>query len=329
MSIKVTVFYPGEHGSTSIRRVTEALVHSLPKDISIREYVMPGKDASLRSIIKNIVFVWNHRDRVGFNYLAIQSYAILGLIGTRKLITVHDLNPVYGYYGKQNKWYYKVLVYLGWIYLPVILTNRIACVSNYTKKQLNDHVSMKHVEVVYNLLHPTFNNLSHRELIRPTRFSILVVGTGKQKNVESVFKALQGLDVHLNVLGKLSIEQEELLTNIDYSAYSGLDDKSVCDLYLKSDIVVFASVSEGFGMPILEAQATGCALVCSNVEPMMEIAGEGALFVDPFNVCFMQKSIVHLMDDDELFKKLVSLGYENLKRFEPQKSVQNFLKLLQ
>ena len=58
MITNLTVFYPGEPGTYSIRRVSEALLHRLPSNIHIQEYVLPGKDASIRSIIKNILFVF-------------------------------------------------------------------------------------------------------------------------------------------------------------------------------------------------------------------------------------------------------------------------------
>lgn len=328
--MKLVVFYPGESGLTSIRRVTEALVHSLPDQFVVKEYTMPGKDASLKSMLRNIIFVWKRREKNGFNYLALQSYAVLGLIGVRKIITIHDLNPIYGYYEKrENKWYYKLAVYLWWIYLPVVLTNRITCVSNFTREQLYNHVSRKHVEVIYNMLHSTFLNLPFRDLTKSPIFSLLIVGTSKHKNVENIFRALRGINIHLNVLGKLSIEQREMLTGINYSAYCDLDDEAVLNLYRKSDIVVFISVSEGFGMPIIEAQAAGCALVCSNVEPMMEIAGNGALYVDPFDIKSIHDNIIRLMSDKNLLKKMIRLGYQNIERFAPEIAVQKFMRLLQ
>lgn len=118
MITNLTVFYPGEPRTYSIRRVSEALLHRLPSNIHIQEYVLPGKDASIRSIIKNILFVWKHRNVKGYNYLTIQSYNILGLLGCKTIITVHDLNPVYGILGRKDNYFKKKLyISFGYIYL--------------------------------------------------------------------------------------------------------------------------------------------------------------------------------------------------------------------
>lgn len=222
-SFSLTVFYPGEPGLYSIRRVSEALVHKFPPNICIKEYTLPGKNASIKSIISNILFVWKHRNTKGYNYLTIQSYCILGLLGCKKIITVHDLNPIYGILGRKDNYIKKKIVYLFWVYLPIVLTSKITCVSNYTKKQCFDYVSHKDMKVVYNMLHPSFENIPHEIFRMPKheKVTALLVDTSKQKNIETLFKAVSGLDVRLNIIGRLSQQQIELLedNDIEYSNF--------------------------------------------------------------------------------------------------------------
>lgn len=327
----LTVFYPGEAGTYSIRRVSESLIHRLPSTIKVRECVLPGKDASLKSIVSNILYILKNRNKTGFNYLTIQSYYVLALLGCNRIITVHDLNPIYGFYGKKDNFFKKKIIYFFWIYLPIILTSRITCVSEYTKKQCIDHVSNKDMKVIYNTLHPSFENIPKRDFNNKCKkATILLVGTGKQKNIETVFNSVCNLDIHINIIGKLSESQTKLLkkNRINYSNYVDIEDSVVCRLYIESDIVAFISLSEGFGMPILEAQASGCVLLCSNIEPLKEVAGDGALFVEPLNVNSVRNSILTLLDDPKLCGELIKKGYKNIRRFDSSKIINQFLSLM-
>lgn len=110
--------------------------------------------------------------------------------------------------------------------------------------------------------------------------------------------------------------------------FFNISDSDVCRIYRESDIVAFISISEGFGMPILEAQASGCVLLCSGIEPMTEIAGEGALFVDPFDVTSVRKGLLLLLSNNDICLSLVKRGYENLYRFNPTRIVEDFISLV-
>ena len=79
--------------------------------------------------------------------------------------------------------------------------------------------------------------------------------------------------------------------------------------------LVFPSLYEGFGFPVLEAQACGTPVICANTSSLPEVAGEGALLVDPLDTGALAKAMRRVMSDRELCQDLVSAGYENLARF--------------
>jgi glycosyltransferase involved in cell wall biosynthesis len=83
-------------------------------------------------------------------------------------------------------------------------------------------------------------------------------------------------------------------------------------------MVVFASLYEGFGLPILEAQATGRPVITSNFGAMKEAAGEGALFVDPYSVESIRSAILRIKNEPQLREELVRKGRENVARFRPE-----------
>jgi glycosyltransferase involved in cell wall biosynthesis len=80
-------------------------------------------------------------------------------------------------------------------------------------------------------------------------------------------------------------------------------------------MVVFASLYEGFGLPILEAQAVGRPVITSNFGAMREAAGDGALFVDPYSVQEIRAAILRIKNEPALREELVRKGRENVERF--------------
>ncbi len=62
------------------------------------------------------------------------------------------------------------------------------------------------------------------------------------------------------------------------------EDRELVDLYAAATLVTFASAYEGFGLPVIEAQAVGCPVITSTCCSLPEVAGDGALFVEPGDV---------------------------------------------
>jgi len=93
-----------------------------------------------------------------------------------------------------------------------------------------------------------------------------------------------------------------------------VDDKDLPALYSGAIALTFPSLFEGFGLPILEAQACGCPVLTSNVSSMPEVAGKGALYVNPDDADDIVKGMMEINNQDTR-KKLIKAGFENAKRF--------------
>ena len=73
------------------------------------------------------------------------------------------------------------------------------------------------------------------------------------------------------------------------------DDEALCALYHAAVALVYPSLADGFGLPIVEAMACGCPVITSNVSSMPEVAGDAALLVDPRAVAALAGALEHLL----------------------------------
>jgi glycosyltransferase involved in cell wall biosynthesis len=149
--------------------------------------------------------------------------------------------------------------------------------------------------------------------------NILVVGSAPNKNFERIFRALQGLECEVHVIGKYVEKYEKLLkeNNLKYVYSTGFSQQQMLAKYYEMDLLIFASIYEGFGMPIIEAQAVGVPVITSNCSSMPEVAGEGALLVNPYEVDEIKEGVIMILRDSEFRKKLVQNGFANVLRFSP------------
>ena len=155
---------------------------------------------------------------------------------------------------------------------------------------------------------------------------ILQVGTSANKNLERVVATVKGLQCTLVVVGRLSDAQRRGLeaSEIEYENYVGISANKLIREYVKSDMLVFASLYEGFGMPIIEAQLVGRPVVTSDLSSMPEVAGKGACLVDPASVSNIRLSIERVLTDTEYRNTLVAEGRLNASRFDASKIAEQY-----
>lgn len=147
----------------------------------------------------------------------------------------------------------------------------------------------------------------------------------RYKSSNSSFKTKLVLAGHVG--GKRANEILEYAKSIEDVVYVGrINDDELVELYKNSLGLIFPSLYEGFGIPILEAQGFGCPVVTSNISAMPEVAGDGAVIVDPLSVKDIENAFYQLEKKD--VSSLVKSGYENLKRFSWEKASEETLVLL-
>ena len=95
-------------------------------------------------------------------------------------------------------------------------------------------------------------------------------------------------------------------------------------MYQLASLMAWPSYIEGFGLPILEAQASGVPVVSSDSSSMPEVAGDSVVYFNPYDTDGMSQAMTKCLTDELLRSELVAKGYENLKRFSWDKSAKKF-----
>ncbi len=230
----------------------------------------------------------------------------------KTILTIHDIRAAL-----EGKIFKRVLLRFFWFTIPLRSVRCITVISEFTKQELIKHFKVKpsKIHVINNCISELF---SYKEKHLPqSKPVILQIGTKENKNLHRVVNALQGLSCKLIIIGTLSKQQVKLLEDkqIDYENYYNLSGEDMIAKYTESDIVLFASIYEGFGMPIIEAHAIGRPVITSNLEPMKTVAADAALLVNPFNTSEIRKAVEKLLKDEDYCNLLVKKGLENVKLY--------------
>lgn len=308
---KIIFFHRNQHCGFSIGKVTQTVV----KDINNKEeYYVPCVGASFIAVLKNILYVFKHRKKNAINHITGDiHYCILGLIGCKSVLTIHDTVGLdFVKYSCLKRFVYRLL----WYKIPLMFATHIVCISEETKRFILQHTHRKDIEVIYNAIDSKFG-YSPKELnLESPR--VLIIGTNTNKNLLRTFDALAGISAHLIIIGKLEKKHIESLNKnkISYENKSNISDDDIIEEYKKSDIVSFVSLFEGFGMPIIEANAIGRPVICSNLPVLQEVAKDAAEFVvDPYDTRSIRESFMKIIDNPQRCNELIENGLLNVSRF--------------
>jgi glycosyltransferase involved in cell wall biosynthesis len=135
-----------------------------------------------------------------------------------------------------------------------------------------------------------------------------------------MLKALEGTVCSVTLVGQRTTALQALVAEVSVPVthLSGLTPTEMAAVYQESDILLYASTYEGFGMPIVEAQACGCLVVTSDQEPMRSVAGfDSAVLVNPESVSDIREGVHSLIKSPELRAHLREQGYRNSALYEP------------
>lgn len=251
-------------------------------------------------------------------------YLTLVLSRRRTILTIADCG-----FEQRPPGLRRALVRLLWYTLPVRRATAITVISEFTRDRLLATVrcDAAKVRVIPVCISPAFTASPKTEW--PARPTVLQIGTAPNKNLDRLASALSGLNCRLRVIGDLSDAQRRTLAanSVEYSTASHLSLDQMVDEYRRTDIVTLASTYEGFGMPIVEANASGRPVLTSQVASMPEVAGDAALLVDPLSVASIRAGLTRLLTDAALRATLVERGFVNARRFDRQLIAQAFATL--
>lgn len=252
-------------------------------------------------------------------------------LNIKSVVTIHDL-----IYVRYPKYYQKTdqIIYDYKFRHACEVATKIHAISQQTKLDLISffHIPENKIEVIYQTVNPLFFNVlpevKKLEVLKkyalPGQF-LLSVGTIEQrKNLVTLLEAMliSKINMPLVVVGKPTGYKDKVQKMISEHSgalkvhfLTGVNNRELQALYQSAMALVYPSVFEGFGLPVAEAQASGCPVITSNVSSLPEAGGNAALYCDPEKPEEIGRAIENLMSDPALRKTLIANGNLNAQRF--------------
>ena len=307
----------------SIEVQFDTIQNKLPSDFTYINHYSKYFSKNLYKIIFNIFEGISKQSMV--NHITGDIHYISLLLKKRKtILTIHDIASSITH-NKLKSYFIKLL----WFTLAVKKVRYITVISEFTKNQLLEYINIK-AEKVFVIPDCISDNFKYS----PKEFSknkaiILQIGTKENKNLTNLIESLKDLNCKLLIIGKLTVNQIELLekNKINYENTYNLTHSEIISYYKKADILTFVSTYEGFGVPIIEANAIGRPVITSNISPMKEIAGDAAILVDPYCTKDIKNAVLKLINDMSLRKSLIEKGLENAKKYKAEHIAQQYCEL--
>jgi glycosyltransferase involved in cell wall biosynthesis len=269
-------------------------------------------------------------------------YVLPPLVGCRSVVTIHDCihlmfpqylpNPLAHRYARAS------------ISLAARRATRIMTVSESSKRDILRFVDVpaEKIDVIYNAYDERFGLEPNEEDVARVRERyqlagpfVLYAGTVKpHKNLERLIEAFhlvrrQGLDdLTLVLIGdeiskyaalRRAVHRYQLHKHVRFLGYMPQDTLAV--MYRLARVFVFPSLYEGFGLPPLEAMASGTPVVTSNVSSLPEVAGDAALLVDPDDPSAIAAAIERVLTDEALAGRLRLKGLQRASHFSWEASI--------
>lgn len=297
----------------SIEELFEVIQGKLRNYYATDTYILPKESKGVLKRLLNLIHAWKNRKDI--NHITGDVHYLGIVLPQRKtVLTIHDCGEL-----RKKRGLQRFVLWLFWFYWPVKRLKYITVISEQTKSDLISYVNVKpeKIRVIYNCI--IGNYLPKQKPFNSEKPRILQVGITANKNIPRIINSLIGLKCTLVILGKLPAEYVTLITSsaIEYEVYYNLSRSEVINLYRTCDLLLYPSTLEGFGLPIIEAQATGIPVVTSSVSSMPEVAGSGACFVDPYDTDSITSGVLKVIKDEEFRNDIVKKGFENVKRFDP------------
>lgn len=254
------------------------------------------------------------------------------LKGAKNITTIHDFT--YEYYVKGIK--QKVHT---WQKRQAILNSeKIICISNNTRDDLLrfiPEVDPTKVEVIYNGVNEFFFPLSVTNSIEGFPYGkgeyILFVGDrkSKYKQFDLAVKVVSEIKKPLAIVGR-PLTQEEItkLNGTNYHVLSGISTETLNILYNNAFCLLYPSLYEGFGIPVIEAQRAGCPVIAGSNSSIIEVIGEGGIALEKLNISNILEAI-QTLDKSTYRNEVIKKGLENSQRFSWDKTYDQTIKVYQ
>jgi glycosyltransferase involved in cell wall biosynthesis len=176
----------------------------------------------------------------------------------------------------------------------------------------------------------------------PRRYAITVGAIEPRKNIPRLLRAIDVLArrrpelrdvtlIHVGPAGWLTDEVSQTLATLrlrDRVRFLGfVPNDDLAALYQLARVSVYPSLFEGFGLPVLEAMASGCPVVTSNISSMPEVAGDAAVLIDPTDEESIAEGLARVWSDERLRDDLIARGLRRAASYTWESTARNTIRL--
>ncbi|MBB1580543.1 glycosyltransferase family 1 protein [Serratia sp. OS31] len=255
---------------------------------------------------------------------------------SNKFVTHHDV--IYKRYPQSYSAKFR-FVYNNIFPLMLRSSKALLTVSEFSKKELYAafNYPLNNIHVINNAVAGKFR--AEPQVTSDEKPYLLAVSSPNyHKNFHGLITAFSQMEGNKDVVLKIIGSANKNFAGVHFSPEAmqaeniqfvgRVSDESLIKLYSNARAFVFPSLYEGFGIPPLEAQACGCAVVASNRASLPEVLADSVLYFDPENTLEMRQTLDRIMQDDVLRQTLVEKGFENVKRFDWGRSAEDLNKII-
>jgi len=340
-------------GGGGLGRYVEQLVSELAKKETEHRYLLFLKkenlDVAPAQFEKRLTdihwYTWQEQrkmptliDREGLDLVHFPHWNVPLRLKTPFVVTIHDLilieQPLSAKATTRHPLTYQLKHRAFRLALRHALTKSraIVAVSNYTRDAILRHfpeVPAEKVHVVYEGLTKLPTPPEEATLpIVPTPYFLYIGNAYPHKNLEALLHAFSFFHkrypfVQLVLAGRDDLFYERLrkeLHEIDVpenkvTFLMNPTDDQIASLYKQASLYLFPSLSEGFGLPPLEAMSFGTPVAAANTSSLPEILGDAAIYFPPDDIERMVEVMIQVVENEALRQTLVQKGYEQIKRY--------------
>lgn len=234
----------------------------------------------------------------------------------KKITTYHDVVPL-----KYPAWSLPRIVEIHKRRLKLVEKeiDMVIAVSQSTKKDLLEvsHIPEEKIVVIYEAAGENFKPQPEKEIEQfkkklslPDEFVLAIGGLGPRRNLDRIKVAAK--DYNLVIAG-------QTITHLLY--------EDLPLLYSAAKVLLYPSLYEGFGLPIIEAMACGLPVITSNTSSMPEVGDSAPLYVDPQNTADISDKLKQVWENEKLRINMIKKGAEQAQKFSWQRAAQETAKI--
>ena len=312
------------HLGFSIGKNFAPIIRGMRAKCEVDSVILPVPRSTPQAMYRNIMFARSTIKSNNYDVVHITGdshYLIPFLPHKHICCTVHDLGCI----KDSENILKKIWNYIFWVY-SLRFSNSLTFISEKSLRETNDLINLKKIKrvVIPNAVGPEY--IPDIKSVWNSTPVILHIGTFPRKNLINTAEALKGFNCVLRIIGIISEDQEKALKDngINYSVASDLSNDEIVNEYKNCDALNFPSLYEGFGQPIIEAQSVGRPVLTSRISPMNEVAGEGAVLVDPYSPESIREGYEFLFNNRE---SLVEKGFKNVEKYSLDSVVMDYYNL--